>query len=99
MPTARSATDLLDQLFEQSWDPGLARFRSPYAFRGCTAGDRELLTGLFELAGDGNLRTGELALLRNFRKYAHHHAGNGVDSIWHGLALGQHHGLPTRLTD
>jgi hypothetical protein len=40
----------------------------------------------------------ELALLRNFRKYAHDEATN-ADSIWDWLALAQHRGLPTRLLD
>lgn len=40
----------------------------------------------------------ELALLRNFRKYAYGEAA-GTDSIWHWLALRQHRGLPTRLLD
>ncbi len=40
----------------------------------------------------------EVALLRNFRKYAHSE-GVHADSIWDWLALGQHRGLPTRLLD
>lgn len=44
------------------------------------------------------MRRLELALLRNFRKYAHRE-GETTDSIWDWLALGQHRGLPTRLLD
>jgi len=44
------------------------------------------------------VRRVEVALLRNFRKYAHGEAA-GTDSIWDWLALGQHRGLPTRLLD
>ena len=39
-----------------------------------------------------------MALLRNFRKYAHSE-GIRADSVWDWLALGQHRGLPTRLLD
>ena len=37
-------------------------------------------------------------LLRNFRKYAHHDSMSG-GSVWDLMALGQHHGLPTRMLD
>jgi hypothetical protein len=40
----------------------------------------------------------ELALLRNFRKYAHGEGPN-TDSLWDWMALAQHRGLPTRLLD
>jgi hypothetical protein len=56
------------------------------------------------MAGDGrngaaaDIRTLELALLRNFRKYAAADA-TAADSVWDWLALGQHRGLPTRLLD
>ncbi|MDQ3397442.1 MAG: FRG domain-containing protein, partial [Deinococcota bacterium] len=55
-----------------------------------------LSTSLMRL--EGPYAEMEAHLLRNFRKYAH---GGVVDgnSVWHWLALAQHHGLPTRLLD
>jgi hypothetical protein len=97
---ARSWTQLLEQLFAESWNPGLQRFRSPYAFRGLAHHDHDLSNSLLRLAGRGEEITAlELSLLRNFRKYAHDQTVSGADSIWHWLALAQHHGLPTRLVD
>ena len=77
----------------------LRRFRSPFAFRGTNRYDHPLASTLVRLAaGRANVRRLELALLRNFRKYAHSEGGVS-DSIWDWLALGQHRGLPTRLLD
>lgn len=99
MERARSWSELLDQLYSGSWNAELGRFRSPYAFRGLASTDQDLSTSLFRLAAGADLLTLELALLRNFRKYAHDHGADGIDTVWHWLALGQHHGLPTRLVD
>jgi hypothetical protein len=97
---ARSWTELIEQLYESAWRADLQRFRSPYAFRGLACGIHPLTTSLAQLAGARAAPVLlEQALLRNFRKYAHASASNGVDSIWHWLALAQHHGLPTRLID
>jgi hypothetical protein len=97
---ARTWTELLDQLYAGSWNPDLQRFRSPFAFRGLAHLDHDLSNSLLRLAGAGaDITRVELALLRNFRKYAHDRTAIGVDSIWHWLALAQHHGLPTRLVD
>ena len=91
--------DIVDELYEGSWNAGIERFRSPYAFRGATSGAHTLATSLVRLAGGrADVRRLELALLRNFRKYAHGEV-TGTDSIWDWLALGQHRGLPTRLLD
>jgi hypothetical protein len=101
VPRARTWAALLEQLYEQSWSPELHRFRSPFAFRGLADANHDLSNSLVRLAGrrGGDVTSLELALLRNFRKYAHHHTSAGVDSTWHWLALAQHHGLPTRLLD
>jgi FRG domain len=95
----KSWLDVLDALYEGSWSDELQRFRSPFAFRGDARTDRTLASSLVRLAAPGaDIGRLELALLRNFRKYAHGEA-TGADSIWDWLALGQHRGLPTRLLD
>jgi hypothetical protein len=91
-------TGVLDALYAGSWNPDLSRFRSPFAFRGLSRADHVLSSSLVRLAGDADIRRLELALLRNFRKYAHGEAP-GADSLWHWLTLGQHRGLPTRMID
>ena len=108
MDRARSWTELLEQLYEGSWNPELQRFRSPYAFRGLSSIDHDLSNSLVRLTstGHGSGRVAhadvarlEASLLRNFRKYAHEQGPGGVDAIWHWLAMAQHHGAPTRLVD
>jgi FRG domain len=91
--------DIVDELYQGSWNPELQRFRSPYAFRGAASADHTLASSLVRLAaGRADIGRLELALLRNFRKYAHGEVAR-QDSIWDWLALGQHRGLPTRLLD
>ena len=91
-----SWTDLHERLFEDAWQENLRRHRSNFAFRGRTSADEELSTSLARLGGD--VRSLEAYLLRNFRKYARR-GDVAFDSVWDWLALGQHHGLPTRLLD
>jgi hypothetical protein len=91
--------DIVDELYEGAWNAGLQRFRSPFAFRGLPTPDQTLTTTLSRLArGRADVGRLELALLRNFRKYARGERAH-ADSTWDWLALGQHRGLPTRLLD
>jgi hypothetical protein len=90
-----SWADLHDRLFEDAWQENLGRFRSNFAFRGRSDAAEGLETSLLRLGGD--VRSLEVYLLRNFRKYARRELQ--FDSVWDWLALGKHHGLPTRLLD
>jgi hypothetical protein len=91
-----SFAELHDRLFSDMWQGSISRFRSDFAFRGVSSCRFDLATSLLRLGG--RHRSQEAALLRNFRKYAHRDAVPG-DSVWNWLALGQHHGLPTRILD
>src|SRR5437763_1796261 len=84
------------RLYEDSWQPSLRRFRSPFAFRGLSNAAYVPETTLTRMGGEYGRR--EQSLLRNFRKYAHRNATQR-DSLWNWIALAQHHGLPTRLLD
>lgn len=99
MTNVKSWLDIVDALYEGSWSEDLRRFRSPFAFRGLSRVNHTLSSSLVRLAdGREDVHRVELALLRNFRKYAHEEA-RATDSIWDWLALGQHRGLPTRMLD
>jgi hypothetical protein len=96
---AKNWLDIVDELYQGSWNKDLQRFRSPFAFRGLASAEHTLTSTLVRLAsGKADVHRLELSLLRNFRKYARAEAP-GADTIWDWLALGQHRGLPTRLLD
>jgi len=88
--------ELQEQLFGDSWEETLGRHRTSYAYRGRGDARDDLRTSLARLGGDP--RELERHIVRAFRKYAAIDEVP-VDSIWNWLALGQHHGLPTRMLD
>lgn len=92
----KSWVELQRELYEESWNPALQRFRSDYAFRGMSNANWDLHTSLSRLGG--NFRELEGHLLRNFKKYASATMPR-MESEWVWLALAQHHGLPTRMLD
>lgn len=91
-----SWSELQDQLFEDSWNPRLERYRSRYVFRGLSESAFSLETTLMRVGG--NYTQVERHLLRNFRKYAHRNIVER-DSIWNWLSVAKHYGLPARLLD
>lgn len=95
--TVRSWAELQDRLYEGTWQAGLRRFRSNFAYRGMADAAAPLTSGLARLGG--RYQKLEYHLLRNFKKYAQFDIGRCVDSDWQWIALAQHHGLPTRLMD
>jgi hypothetical protein len=94
--TVGSWDELQHELLRDSWYEDLKRYRSSLVFRGVSNAGYDLNTSLGRL-GNSNLSI-ERHLLRNFRKYAHSDFERTADE-WFWVALGQHHGLPTRLLD
>lgn len=88
-------------LHRDAFDPAINRYRFRDVFRG-HPDDRKsrIISSLLELGHPPEkARDIEKYILRSFRKYAHTMTTDGITSIWHWLALAQHHGLPTRLVD
>lgn len=87
--------ELDDAICEASRPRSGGHAHSSLVFRGLARSGYAHVTSLSRLRGD--YAALEPHLVRNFRKYAHR-AGPG-QTVWDWLALGQHHGLPTRLLD
>lgn len=92
-----SWNQLVDEVYYDSWKPGLGRFRSDYAFRGLSDCRYQLENSF--LRNCGNHPELEYHLLRNFRKYARTTETGQTETQLRSLVLAQHHGLPTRLLD
>jgi FRG domain len=89
---------LVREVFADSYDKDIGRFRSPHVFRGQPA-DYPLISSLVRLSDDSAwIPELEKYLFRNFKKYAHQEMP-AQSSEWKWLSFAQHHGLPTRLLD
>ena len=95
METVTSWRDLDDAIADPSFGRHPGHARSTLVFRGLARATYSNTSSLARLSGD-YVRV-ERHLIRNFRKYAYQDAPG--PSEWDWLALGQHHGLPTRLLD
>ena len=85
----------LDDAISEISRPSERHAHSTVVFRGLARTGYSHVSSLARLRGD--YPSLERHLLRNFRKYAHLRAPG--PTMWDWLALGQHHGLPTRLLD
>src|SRR3954453_13952215 len=93
--TLQTWRELDDAISDRSWGSHPQHARPTVVFRGLARSDYSNITSLARLEGDYPAL--ERHLLRNFRKYAYQRAPG--PTTWDWLALGQHHGLPTRLLD
>jgi len=91
----QSWNDLNDYLYDGDWDEDLRRHRPTFVYRGQADISKDLRSPLAMLGGSSEV---EKHLLRNFRRYASTYAGV-YESQWMWMAMGRHHGLPTRLVD
>src|SRR4051794_28961209 len=93
--TPGSWRELDDAITEAGFGRHPLDARSTLVFRGLSRAEYSNVSSLARL--EGNYCELERHLIRNFRKYAHQQSPG--PSTWDWVALGQHHGLPTRLLD
>jgi len=95
-----SFEDFVSKTFENSYDENIRRYRTSLVYRGLSSSKWNLQSSIQRHCGvlADNL---EENLIRNFKKYASNEISRiqGQESEWKTLAIGQHHGLPTRLLD
>lgn len=95
MHTVTSWRELDDAIADPSFGRHPRHARPTLLFRGLARDTFTNVSSLARLSGD--YPSLERHLMRNFRKYAHQAAPG--PTTWDWMALGQHHGLPTRLLD
>ena len=93
-----SMDGVMKMIEDQEFNTEIGRLRSSFFFRGLPDVSYRLTTSLSRnckhLAEEL-----EPSVLRNFAKYAGSEDPSLNDSVWKQMALGQQHGLPTRLLD
>lgn len=87
--------ELDEAIGSPEWARHEGKPRPAVVYRGLSRSSHRNVSSLARLEGD--YPSLERHLLRNFRKYAHRQ--DPGPTAWDWLALGQHHGLPTRLLD
>jgi hypothetical protein len=94
--TINSWEQLNEELFRDTWNAPIKRYRSNFAYRGVNNASYKLSNGLSRLGVPyPNM---EQNLVKQFKKYANRQVVER-DTDWHWLSVAQHHGLPTRLLD
>jgi hypothetical protein len=93
--TPQSWRELDDAITEAGFGRHQADAQSTLVFRGLSRASYTNVSSLARLEGD--YAALERHLIRNFRKYAHQESPGPTS--WDWVALGQHHGLPTRMLD
>ena len=94
---AETWSGLQDFLFD-NFDNKIDRFRSNFVYRGVDDDSFRLQTSIQRLGRKPSDL--EANLIRNFQKYSPINTlVDNYNNIWNWIALGQHHGLPTRLLD
>jgi len=88
--------ELEEELFSDTWNSTIKRFRSTFAYRGISDAGYSLKNSLSRLGTP--YATMERNLIKQFKKYSHPDIVDR-DTEWHWLSVAQHHGLPTRLLD
>jgi hypothetical protein len=93
---AESWLDLQEFIFDNK-DSKTDRFRSNFAYRGVADSTWGLETSIQRIGTQPSII--EKHLMRNFKRYSSADILAENYNIWDWIALGQHHGLPTRLLD
>lgn len=92
----KSWDDFTSNVFSNTLDDRINRFRSSFAYRGVSNEKYDLKSSL--MVNCSEKLDLEDSLIRNFKKYGSLEIKD-QNNIWEVLALAQHHGLPTRLLD
>jgi len=94
--TPSTWADVYAELFADTFNARIGRFKSRYAYRGVSSASFRMVTSLMRTGP--KYKSVETHLLRQFVKYAYSHIEEKGNE-WFWLSVGQHHGLPTRLLD